>query len=293
MKISSLDVPQADTLDLVVKLLAVLWNDESQNKEKIAKELGIVRRQVDYYEHAARILGLAVIGGGTVQFTDAGKALMEATRVQDRRRLLKEAVLNTPIIRSLLRDRRPEELSQAVVSQFLREKSTSSGATIPRRAQTIRTWIRDVSDFDPLDPSSLARKAAADANEEYAAYRGREEGPIHRGLKMAISQDPLRHLGERLTLIQVEYPFPTNDRADVLFLDEKKRFYVVEVEIDVGPHDLPGLLQAVKYKHMLAVIHGLSADAVRGVLVARNIDPAIELRANLYDIECKRVPTII
>src|ERR1700722_11757355 len=146
MKIPSLDVPQADTLDLVVKLLAVLWNDEAQSKDKIARELGIVPRQVDYYEHAARILGLAEIGGGKVRFTDAGRALMEATRVESRRTLLREAVLNTPIIRSLLRHRRPEELSQGVVSQFLRENSTSSGATIPRRAQTIRTWLRDVSD---------------------------------------------------------------------------------------------------------------------------------------------------
>jgi len=293
MKFKSLDVPQADTLDLVVKLLSVLWHDEAQSKEKIAKELGVVKRQVDYYKHAARILGFAVLADEKVQFTDAGRALMEETRLEARRTLLREAVFNAPIIRSLLRDRRPEELSQAVVSQFLRENSNSSGATIPRRAQTMRTWLRDVSDFDPLDLSSLAKKAAADANQEYAAYHGREEGPLHKALKMAIAEDPLRHLGERLSLVQVEYPFPTNDRADVLFLDEKKRFYVVEVEVDVGPRDLPGLLQAVKYKHMIAVIHGLPAEAVRGVLVARNIDPAIELRADHYQIECKRVSTVI
>jgi RecB family endonuclease NucS len=193
----------------------------------------------------------------------------------------------------LLHDRRAEELSHRVVSQFLRDRTALSGTTIPRRAQTIRTWIRDVSDFDPLEPLSLAQKAASDAEEQYRAYRAREEGPLHRELKRAISEDPLSHLGERLTLIQIEYPFPTNDRADVLFLDQRKRLYVVEVEVDVGPRDLPGLLQAIKYKHMLAAINGLEPSEVRGVLVARKIDPAIETRARLYGIECKRVAGVI
>ena len=92
-----------------------------------------------------------------------------------------------------------------------------------------------------------------------------------------------------MILVQVEFPFPTNDRADVLFKDDRDRLVAVEVEVDVGPFDLPGLLQAIKYKHMLAAIHRLDAGDVRGLLVARRIDPAMKARAKQNSVECREV----
>jgi RecB family endonuclease NucS len=82
---------------------------------------------------------------------------------------------------------------------------------------------------------------------------------------MAISEDS-NLLGEPLTLIKVEYQFPTNDRADILFLDKKARLLPVEVEVDVGATDIVGLLHAVKYRHMIMVQFGLTSG-VRSMLV--------------------------
>jgi len=59
--------------------------------------------------------------------------------------------------------------------------------------------------------------------------------------------------------------------------------------VDVGPFDLPGLLQAVKYKHMLAVIHRLEFAEVRGLLVARSIDSLMKARAKQNGIEWREV----
>ena len=293
MKVPSVDIPQADTLDLIVELLATAWMGGSQRAKLVAAELGVVPRQVTYYRQAARILGLAKLKGETLKLTDSGNALMSATGVSERHALLGEAVLNTPLIRSLLRDRRTEELSPHNVEQYIRRNSSLSGATVPRRAHTLLSWLKQVSSYDPFDPVSLAAEAAKAAPEEYAEYRSRQEGQQHRTLKETVAANPEKYLGEELKLIQIEFPFPTNDRADILFVDRAGRYFVVEIEVDVGPRDLPGLLQAVKYKHMLAVIHGLPPEAVRSALVARKIDSAIRDRANNRDIICIEVGGVI
>ncbi|MHB8382941.1 MAG: DUF7226 domain-containing protein [Candidatus Binataceae bacterium] len=293
MKVPSVDIPQADTLDLIVEILATAWKGGNQRASLVAAELGIVPRQVTYYRQAARILGLANLKDGVLTLTAAGEELMSATGVAERHALLRGAVLKTPLIESLLRDRRAEELSTHGVEQYIRRKTSLSGATIPRRAHTLLSWLRHISSYDPFDPTSLAAEAAKAAPEEYAEYRSREEGQQHRTLKETVAANPGKYLGEGLKLIQVEFPFPTNDRADILFVDKNDRYFVVEIEVDVGPRDLPGLLQAVKYKHMLAVIHGVPPQAVRSALVARKIDPAIKDRATDRDIICIEVRGVI
>jgi hypothetical protein len=293
MRIKSVDVPQADTLGLVVKLLATIWPGGKLSKSAIASELGIDPRQVDYYKHAARILGFVRPDGQRLEFTEAGKTLMTSARRTERTALVREAALHTEIIERLLRDRRPEELSGSQVKRFLKLNTNLSGTTIPRRAHTILSWIHTVLDFDPFDPSSVAKKAAASAEPQFEKYQSHEEGYAHRTLKESIAADPQKYLGETLTLVQMEYPFPTNDRADVLFFDRSERFVVVEVEVDVGPNELPGLLQALKYKHMLALISGVRAENVRGMLVARSIAPAMKERALDYDIEFKEVRGVV
>jgi hypothetical protein len=293
MRLRSIDVPQADTLGLVVKLLATTWPNGKQSTATIASELGIDRRRVEYYKQAARILGFVRPSSQRLEFTETGKQLMSSTRRSERTALLRNAVLNTPIISKLVKDRRPEELSDDRVRLFLKRNTSLTGTTIPRRAHTILSWIHTILDFDPFDPRSVAKKASESAGPQFEEYRSHEEGYEHRTLKEAIAADPRKHLGEPLTLVQIEYPFPTNDRADVLFFDKDERFVVVEVEVDVGPRDLPGLLQALKYKHMLAVISGVPAEKVRGMLVARSIAPAMKERARDYDVECKEVKGVI
>lgn len=292
-RIKSLDVPQADTLGLVVKLLATIWPSGKLSKAAIASELGIDPRQVEYYKQAARILGFVRSSSQRLEFTAAGKELMSSTRRPERTALLQNAVRHTPIISQLVRDRRPEELSGYHVQRFLKRNTSLARSTIHRRAQTILSWIHTVLDIDPFDPRSVAKKASESAPQQFEEYTSHEEGYAHRTLKEAIAENPRRHLGEALTLVQVEYPFPTNDRADVLFFDQAGRFVVVEVEVDVGPRDFPGLLQALKYKHMLAMITSVPAAKVRGMLVARSIASAMKERARDYEVEFKEVSGVV
>src|ERR1700688_2195892 len=132
-RIKSVDVPQEDTLDLVVKLLATVWPTGKLSTAAIASELGIDKRQVDYYKHAARILGVVRLRSPRLDFTEAGNELMSSTRRSDRNALLRNSVLRTPIMNSLVRDRRPEELSDYHVKRFLKQNTSLSGTTIPRR----------------------------------------------------------------------------------------------------------------------------------------------------------------
>lgn len=96
-----------------------------------------------------------------------------------------------------------------------------------------------------------------------------------------------------MTLIQEEYQFPTNDRADLLFVDSRTRLLAVEVEIDVGALDVVGLLQAVKYKAMLMVQFGRRPTGVRGLLAARTIHPVMQERATRYEIETREIRGVI
>lgn len=51
--LATIDIPQADDLDLVYGLTSLLASEQSPN----TRRLGLVARQVSYYRHAARILG--------------------------------------------------------------------------------------------------------------------------------------------------------------------------------------------------------------------------------------------
>ena len=190
MRIPSRNVPQANTLRLITALLALAWKGGTLNKKAIARELNIDPRQVDYYKHAARILGLATLEkGGKLKLTERGESLMDATRVSQRQELVKRAVLDWPLIEHLLQSHRPEELSRRAVSAFLRENTTGlRGATVERRAETVLSWLAQVSSYDPLDPASLAREAARGAEATYRSYAAREEGVLHYSLKMAIAE---------------------------------------------------------------------------------------------------------
>src|SRR5208282_81786 len=139
MQIRSIDVPQANTLSLVVALLALAWKNGDPKKGDSARELNIDPRQVDYYKHAVRILGLAEPDkGGRLKLTPRGERLMAATRVSERKDLLREAVLEWPLIKSLLQGHRPEELSRRAVSAFLKENTAGlTETTVHRRAETV------------------------------------------------------------------------------------------------------------------------------------------------------------
>lgn len=114
---------------------------------------------------------------------------------------------------------------------------------------------------------------------------GGGEGPEHEALKNYVAQEPSLALQEPgLRTIKVEYEFPCSDRADVVLADSMNRPWGVEVEVEQDDTELAGLLQAVKYRHMLAVMHGRPFRETRAVLVAYKLSNGIKSLCGKYDV---------
>lgn len=286
------DIPQANRLDRVGELIALIAAGIKTERE-LAERLGIVPRQVKYYKEAARILDLGEREDGRgFRLSDRGNAYLAATRPNQKFALLAEAVRASTVFKVLLDQSTEAELNKHNITSFLKRVTSLSGSTPARRADTIVAWLKYITEFDPESFVSVAQHAAKQAPRIYQQYRRGGEGPLHRGLKEAVAHNPSL-LEEDLRLIQMEYPFPTNDRADILFVDSNARFLGVEVEVDVGALDVVGLMQAVKYKAMLALQFGVGEKNVRGMLVARSIHPRMQERAEEYNIDTREVTSII
>jgi len=112
------------------------------------------------------------------------------------------------------------------------------------------------------------------------------EGKTHKMLKEEVAAKPSEILGiENLSLIQMEYPFPTGDRIDVLLKDAENRYAAVEVEVAVDLDDISGVLQAIKYSRMYAVECRRKFEEVRAFLVAHKISDDVMNLCNMYGIE--------
>ncbi len=114
-----------------------------------------------------------------------------------------------------------------------------------------------------------------------------EESEAHLKLKEFIAANPDKTLGEPgLKTIQVEYPFPTGDRADIYLQDKFGRPIGLEIELSQDENCFEGALQAIKYRFMLAMVIGVPFDETRSILVAYKLSPGLIELCGKYDIEC-------
>lgn len=119
---------------------------------------------------------------------------------------------------------------------------------------------------------------------------GGEEGTVHLNLKNYVASNPAAALNEPgLRTLGVEYEFPTNDRADIVLVDQHNRIIGVEIEPTVSDSDLVGLLQAIKYQHMLECVTGREPGDSRGILVAHSIGAQVKALCAHYGIECYKI----
>ena len=63
----------------------------------------------------------------------------------------------------------------------------------------------------------------------------------------------------------------------------------VEVEVEQDDTELAGLLQAIKYRYMLAVMHGRPYDETRAVLVAYKLGSGIKALCEKYAVKAVEV----
>jgi hypothetical protein len=116
------------------------------------------------------------------------------------------------------------------------------------------------------------------------------EGDVHRNLKLRIAADPSAVLGEEgVSLHQLEFPFITGDRIDVVLRDKDRKFVAVEVEVECDPNHLAGALQCMKYRAMLAYYFERPLAEVRCILVAHKIAPPVKARCDAFEIDTKMV----
>ena len=121
--------------------------------------------------------------------------------------------------------------------------------------------------------------------------KGGGEGPVHKSLKEFIAAHPEEALKEQgLRKLEVEYPFVTGDRIDVLLEDIDGRLVTVEVEVDCDDTEVAGPLQCMKYRSMIAYLLGRSVAEVRTVLAARSIAKKVKRRCRDYEVEVVEIP---
>jgi RecB family endonuclease NucS len=112
------------------------------------------------------------------------------------------------------------------------------------------------------------------------------ESDAHRHLKEYIAENASTALNEPgLKMVGVEYKFATNDRADVVLEDADGKIIGVEIEIEQGPEQLDGLLQAIKYRFMLAPFTERTYEQTRGFLIAYSLSDEIRDICEMYEIE--------
>ncbi len=120
---------------------------------------------------------------------------------------------------------------------------------------------------------------------------GGGEGPTHKSLKEYIAAHPEEALKEGgLRTVEVEYPFATGDRIDVLLEDVDGRPVTVEVEVDCDRTEVAGPLQCMKYRALIAYLCGWRVSEVRTLLAARSIASVVEKRCREYEVEVVRIP---
>jgi len=114
----------------------------------------------------------------------------------------------------------------------------------------------------------------------------RIESAAHLNLKefvAALPDQALQHTG--LRTIGVEFSFCTNDRADIVLKDKEGCYIGVEIEIEQDDHQEDGLLQAIKYRFMLAPRFRIDYAKTRAFLVAHKLSQKIKQLAEQYDVE--------
>jgi hypothetical protein len=134
--VHSIDIPQADDLNVVFRLVELI----ATGREVRPQELGVVKRQVSYYSHAARILGLLDDDGEPTQL---GRRIL----VTDRRARAREASLGfaqsaVGMAWTAWSGRPVTDLNPESAERFIRAVSDLEESTVQRRALTLRSWVR-------------------------------------------------------------------------------------------------------------------------------------------------------
>lgn len=152
MKLSSNNIPQADSLDEVVRTVEAVAAGHT-SFQTIADYLGKVERQGRYYRLAAILLGLLYNDNNTAQLTREGHELLAAPTNESRRLILLQRMLQMPIFQRLIPFLENHEwFDRAQFQDFLTTTTDTTANMVDRRTSTILAWLRAVELIEAHDP---------------------------------------------------------------------------------------------------------------------------------------------
>ncbi len=144
-----------------------------------------------------------------------------------------------------------------------------------------------LSEFNRIHNRNIKLALSKKHPKKYKTRPGeRSESKEHKALKEYVAAHPIRVFNETgINTLAVEYEFYTADRADVVLQDKFGRIIGLEVEVSMGPKDLAGFLQAIKYRFMLAPMFNIKYSDTRAALVAYSLSSEIIKLCKEYDVE--------
>lgn len=155
-RIASIDVPQADRLEVVRQLVDAVGRGVTAN-DALANEVGLSDRHLSYYLQAARILGLLALRPSPMVLPLGTQLLQASSGSADESRVFAEAIRSNANLLNVCGDFLAEKTDRATLAAKLEAQSDLSAATANRRARTLYVWQVAISE-------SLARVTAPAAS---------------------------------------------------------------------------------------------------------------------------------
>lgn len=215
MKLSSSEIPQADVLEDVFKVVDGI-SAGAHKFQEIASYIGKVERQGRYYRLAAQLLGLVENTNNYATLTELGVELAQANE-ETRIAIVRDSFVQTRLFQRLLPFlEREVRLTHATIVSFLNELSEPVGQSMmQRRSSTVLSWlmnfkiIKKKSDYYVFNRTSFLQNGAV-------KYSSLEE-PL---LPSSIELSEYQIVKERTGAISKEISFIQNnvaiERANIL-----------------------------------------------------------------------------
>lgn len=145
MKLKTSDVPQADSLALVRRLLQAVADKPDAAVKQWAEITGFSERHVRYRLQAARVLGFLQDGNETVLNARAKRLLATSPASPEEKKQLVAAVNACEVIQQIAPNfLDSEQLDTKKLADRIARLSGLSLATAERRAGGLRSWHRSL-----------------------------------------------------------------------------------------------------------------------------------------------------
>lgn len=138
-------IPQANDLNKVIELVFKVHEGVNHYKN-VAEYFKFDERQSSYYREAAEALGLIIAERGIYRLTEVGKNLVSLP-VEKRNIFMVELLSDFNLVKDgldLLKEN--GKLGQTDLEEIISRRSSLSGSTIPRRASSLSSWFKWISE---------------------------------------------------------------------------------------------------------------------------------------------------